>query len=203
METAGRRGRPSADQTRDRQDAVIRAARAEFLAKGYRGGTMNGIAAAAGVSKRSLYLWHGDKAALFHSCIIDGALDLRLPRLDPTLDPRVALTAFGAILLPAVSTDTAIRMTRLLFREAPDFEVVRAALTEGARMVHAPAVEYFKERGYDDDVAARLVEMFVAALTSRMQRATLQSLPPSDVSEDMEHLAMVVGLFCGGLPEPS
>src|SRR4051812_2611515 len=86
--SAKRLGRPSQEESRDRQDAVILAARSEFLRRGYRAATMKDIAAAAGVSKRSLYLWHRDKAALFQNCVFKGAVDLNLPKLDPLLDPQ-------------------------------------------------------------------------------------------------------------------
>lgn len=198
----GRKGRPSVEQTRNRQAAVLAAARIEFLKHGYRDATMHSIATAAGVSKRSLYLWHSNKAGLFRACITEGTIDLQLPRLDPALEPRAALTTFGAVLLPAVSTRYAMDMTRLLFREASDSAEVREALIEGARIISRPIVEYLQARGFPADSASHMAEIFMMALTARINRAALQREEPPDITANVEHLTLVVQLLCEGLPGP-
>lgn len=196
----GRKGRPSAAETRDRQMAVLAAARVEFLRHGFRDATMHSIAVAAGVSKRSLYLWHGNKSALFRACITEGTIELKLPRLDPALEPRAALTAFGAVLLPAVSTRYAMDMTRLLFREASDSADVRAALVAGAEIISRPIVEYLTARGFSPTRALHLADIFMIVLTARINRAALHGEDPPDITANVEHLAVVVQLMCDGLP---
>ena len=71
-----------ANQTLAKKARLLLIAREQFIAQGYRAVTMESIAQMAGVSKRSLYLWHDDKAALFRACLLgrDAAfsdLDLR------------------------------------------------------------------------------------------------------------------------------
>jgi TetR/AcrR family transcriptional repressor of mexJK operon len=51
--------------------AVVDAARTLFLRKGYAGTTMEEIAAAAGLTKRTLYNNYGDKDALFRQIVAD------------------------------------------------------------------------------------------------------------------------------------
>src|SRR5262245_11441501 len=51
--------------------AVLESARALFLRDGYAGTTMEALAAAAGLTKRTLYNNYGDKEALFRLIIAD------------------------------------------------------------------------------------------------------------------------------------
>jgi AcrR family transcriptional regulator len=75
---APRRGRPSPESTRQRMAHLLEVARDIFVRRGYRATTMDEVATAAGVTKRTLYAWHRDKEALFRACIVAGAE--RFPR---------------------------------------------------------------------------------------------------------------------------
>jgi len=70
---AGRRSGPRADDPRvvRSRAAVVDAARALFLRHGYSGTTMDDVAAAAGLTKRTLYNNYGDKEALFTDIVTD------------------------------------------------------------------------------------------------------------------------------------
>lgn len=59
----------AADGAKRRQ--ILKGARAVFLAKGYDGASMEGIARAAGVSKGTLYVYFDSKEALFEALIIE------------------------------------------------------------------------------------------------------------------------------------
>ena len=101
----GRRGRPSAAETRERMASVLRAARAEFAQHGLHGATMEAIALRAGVSKRSLYLWHADKAALFCAVVVDSARHLQLPVLDPASNRYEGLLEYSVAMRREFSTE--------------------------------------------------------------------------------------------------
>ena len=75
---ANRRRRPAAAARREADPrvkrsraAVIAAARALFLEHGYAGTTMEEIAAAAGLTKRTLYNNYADKDALFSEIVAE------------------------------------------------------------------------------------------------------------------------------------
>lgn len=69
-EKGGRRGgRPRKDQIDSMEQALLRAARSVFLAKGYANATMTEIAALAQASKRTIYDRHPNKAVLFEAAI--------------------------------------------------------------------------------------------------------------------------------------
>lgn len=64
-----RRGRPSLNDVAVIDKAILEAARDEFLNAGYEAATMDGIAAAAGVSKGTLYARYAAKEALFRNVV--------------------------------------------------------------------------------------------------------------------------------------
>src|SRR5215470_16923288 len=69
----GRVPRPRPDDPRvvRSRAAVVDAARTLFLRKGYAGTTMDEIAAAAGLTKRTVYNNYGGKEALFTQIVAD------------------------------------------------------------------------------------------------------------------------------------
>ena len=58
-------GRPSRLQSQDKRNSLIEAAREVFSNKGFDAATTDEIASRAGLSKRTLYKWYPEKAALF------------------------------------------------------------------------------------------------------------------------------------------
>ena len=57
-----KRGRPTADERRARETEILTAALGVFLRSGYGASTVDELAAAAQVTKRTLYAYYGDKA---------------------------------------------------------------------------------------------------------------------------------------------
>lgn len=88
-----------------RRESILAAAQDVFLAQGFEGATMEGIAEAAGVSKVTLYTYFSDKDAVFQSIARQWVERLRaiaLAAMDPDLPPpaqvREALKAkYGAL----------------------------------------------------------------------------------------------------------
>ncbi|MBE7323928.1 TetR/AcrR family transcriptional regulator [Nocardioides sp. Y6] len=58
----------------DARRAILEAVAGEFLAKGYEGLTIQGVAAAAHVGKQTIYRWWGGKAELVADCLVEGLL---------------------------------------------------------------------------------------------------------------------------------
>ncbi|MFG1339679.1 TetR/AcrR family transcriptional regulator [Xanthobacter autotrophicus] len=133
---------PAADTaTRPRRDtrgttARIRAAaRRLFLEKGYEGTSMDAVAAAAPVSKRTLYQHFPGKADLF-GAVIDEAWShfTRAPLIpsEATGDPRAVLRAYVARLTEHWARPDVIPLLRLVIAEAPRFpELSKAYFAAG------------------------------------------------------------------------
>lgn len=85
---------PASRDTDRSQAAILRAARDEFSEHGFAGGRVDRIAERAGVNKRLIYYYFGNKSALFLSVLEGAYADIRAAeqslRLD-LLDPVQAL----------------------------------------------------------------------------------------------------------------
>jgi TetR/AcrR family transcriptional regulator, mexJK operon transcriptional repressor len=109
--------------------AIIRAALEVFVREGYARAGVDAIAAAAGVSKRTIYDYYGDKETLFLAAIgetIQAQNATFADLLDRTLgevtDISAALTAFGRAFATAVArSPERAAVLRLMIAEASHF----------------------------------------------------------------------------------
>lgn len=103
-----------------KRTAILEAAKNLFVNEGY-GVSMDQIAAAAGVSKLTVYSHFGDKEALF-SAAIRSKCDEMLPRdlFQPDLKGplREQLLAIGRAFFALVSSDEALSMHRMMLSPA-------------------------------------------------------------------------------------
>ena len=72
------RRRPGRPVSKEKQNALLEAAIAEFQKHGYEGASIDAIAAAAGISKRTLYNHFPSKEALFRSLVEEMGHRVRL-----------------------------------------------------------------------------------------------------------------------------
>lgn len=106
-----KRGRPTEEERGARRDRVLDAAIAAFAARGFGATSLDVIAATAGVTKRTLYIDVGDKAALF-AAAVDREHD------------RIRAVASGSLLDVAAQTvyvlhsDAAVALHRSVIGEA-------------------------------------------------------------------------------------
>lgn len=134
---------PRADDPRVMRSraAVVEAAQALFLAKGYAATTMEEIAARAGLTKRTLYNNYADKQALFTGIVTDVmayaeafarglheefTVGITAANLQSTLDDLARRLALG-IMRPEV-----IALRRLLIGEAREFPALGATYFDRA-----------------------------------------------------------------------
>ena len=93
VSTAARRRKPAEDS----RDRVLRAAAAEFAARGYAGANVDRIARSARLNKAMIYYHFGSKAALYRAIIADmfGAVEARVREVATTAaSPDAKLRAF-------------------------------------------------------------------------------------------------------------
>ena len=124
---------PAADEALDgrrssrKRRAIIGAATVAFLEDGYRGTSMDAVAAAAGVSKQTVYQHFGDKERLFRELIAATVQSAS----DPVYDEVRRLADSGRLdhdlrdlarrLLRMVLQPTMLRLRRLVIAEARQF----------------------------------------------------------------------------------
>lgn len=180
--TAGKRasrgGRPPADQSEQRKQALLDAATEVFLKAGFSGAKMNVIAKRAGCSMETLYTRYPNKAELFTALIERKSSSLLhvIGPLDPASPPREALTHYGVELITMMTMPDTQKLHRIVIAgsiEAPElgamfweagpgrgFKIIRAYLHEqnlrGTMQVENP-----------DRTAGMLMGMFVGGIALR------------------------------------
>lgn len=170
-----RRGRPPSAQKRA---AILEAATAAFLDRGYAGTNLDDVAAAAGVSKQTVYRHFTDKKSLFMAAV-EAAREQRpgaaAEQVPPILDPadlRGSLVRFGERMLDAVLTKRVAALRRVMIGELSRIPELRDLWAAGAptaiAMVLIRELAELTERGVLDvpDPAAA-VEIYFGLLSFR------------------------------------
>ncbi|MET7273899.1 TetR/AcrR family transcriptional regulator [Streptomyces flaveolus] len=149
MNAEGTRRPPSGARAALKRQAIVRAARQAFLREGF-GVGMDAIAAAAGVSKVTVYNHFGSKEALF-TAVIAGALDeslagepsAALTKLAEADDLRPALLDAARGWVHSVRTDDDVTALRnLVAAEAHRFPELGRAWQHHGPEGHHPAVAH-------------------------------------------------------------
>lgn len=157
------RGRP---KDASKRDAILNAARDLFMANGYAATSMDNLAAAANVSKATLYSHFADKDALYQAIVEAKVQDYRLEDFGDRLCGDMAddLQLIGESLQALIYDEQAIHMLRMVISEAvhksPIVELFEAT---GPKKVFQRIVEYFAEHakrdaqfGFDPEKEAEL-----------------------------------------------
>ena len=124
MVTTTRRGRPTQAEAKKLHQKLRKAAVATFVKSGYDGATMEAIAKAAGITRRTLYARYPDKRAVFLD-VIPWALTRRTEdELSHDLDDgdlRAALVAVGRAGLARATDPDIVRLKRIAMNESARF----------------------------------------------------------------------------------
>ena len=162
--STGQRGRRA-----DKEAEILKAARGEFLARGYAATRLDDIAVRAGVAKGTLYLYFRSKEDLFQS-LVRTAIVPNLARLEAMAagwdgPAAVLLGRIADFAAGVVGNDDLVAMPRLLMAEARTFPDLasfyhREVAARGLRLltaVIARGIERGELRAIDPAVAARLL----------------------------------------------
>ena len=179
----GRLGRP---KSREKRDAIVRAARDLFLEDGYEVTSVDSVAALAGVSKATVYSHFDGKAGLFGAVVEERSE--RLVRSlgaagDCTDDPRADLTALAEALSRAVLMPEHRAWDRLVIAEAGRHpELARTLFEAGPKLVHgriAACIELHATAGRlrADDPAAAAENLIGLVLGFEFVRSLMASQP--------------------------
>jgi TetR/AcrR family transcriptional repressor of mexJK operon len=194
---------------RAKRDQIRTAAQALFLRDGFAGATMDAIAAAAGVSKQTLYHYYQSKEDLF----VDILQQLTLERtrgfvldavgetgLNSHEELEAALTQLAQRMLLTLMQPTYIALIRVIVAETARFPhlapLFRAAVPERGMAILMMLLERARAQGliaaHDPEVMARLFAgpLLTYVITDGLGAPnTTPQLPPP------ERVAMLVRLF--------
>jgi AcrR family transcriptional regulator len=196
-----RRGRPTAENSRLKTAHLMEVARDLFAFQGYRAVTMRKVAEMAGVSTRTLYDRFADKLSLFQASLDFGSMEFPRIAYDPAVPPDVALREFAALLVRMLSTDSSLRMSRVVTREGNEFpELIDSANAVQHKYLLVPLSAYMCEVGLAQDGSdgEPLAKLFIALALADWQRrfSFLQPLPTG--AEVERHAQLATQLFLKG-----
>lgn len=178
-----RRGRPRGSEAPE----LLSIARQMFIARGYRGTTMDAVAARAHISKQSLYRDYPSKDALYSAVVrdwVDRGYDGMRPHvtaLAETRQARQGLLNLARVVQAGLLSPPVLQMRTLIAAEAHRFPDVAAdyVTRSWTRNIHmlAEALGALTARGLlhidDPDLAAEQLTWLVVA--APLNRLTLQA----------------------------
>ena len=134
---------PALGRSARKHQAILQAAQAVFLAKGFGGTTMDEVAALAAVSKQTVYKHFADKQRLF-TAIVTGAIDAAETRthdmvhaLADSDDLEGDLRRFARQHVVDVTRPHLLRLRRMVIAEADRFpDLARTWYAEGPERAH-------------------------------------------------------------------
>lgn len=203
--TTTRRGRPTQAEAKKLQQKLRKAAVATFVKHGYDGTSMDAIAKAAGITRRTLYARYPDKRAVFLD-VIPWALTRRTEReaaheVDEG-DLRTALVEVGRAGLERAIDPDIVRLTRIAMNESarfPEFAVSAHSMTWSPR--HRQVMDLLRRHQEAGDIEIDDLEMtaghFIALVEHLPARLADCGIYRSR-EEDEHHLQHAVDLFLRG-----
>ena len=202
-----RTGRPTREEAPLLARKIVDIATEMFIASGYSGTTMEKLARAAGVSKKTIYARYADKEALFRDVVRQMARPSIREGLagDDTLTLEQGLRQRARLIMAATLEPRSMAFYRLIQREVAQFpELGKVIESQNIAELYDPLTEYFRSwkdngelRDVEPEWAAKLfVYLVFGDLNSRLLMA---AGPPSD-HETEEYLDRVCGIFLRGIP---
>lgn len=204
---AGRAGRPTREQAQARQAELLDTALDMFLDRGFELTTMEGIAAAVGMTKRTIYARYAEKSALFLAAVTraierTATTTAELHAVE-SADLEATLIAVARLRIADLSTVDGVRLRRIITTESYRFpEILMLSYDQGAR----PLADFLADllRRYDSagaicverpDMAASLFMTMVLGGPVRLI-ASPQAMSPAEIDE---WVRAAVRLFLNGV----
>ena len=213
--TAPRRGgRPSRAAAEQLGETILETATEAFLKDGYGSTSIEAIAQAAGISKRTLYARYAGKPELFAAVVARIVEQIRPPPNVPLLvgkTPEEILERLGGLMLRAALSPRALALNRLMVAEAQRFPELLSGLTGERGRPEAVALITSVLRGRTDapPLSAADAEFaagqFIQLIVSWPQRRALVAGEQMTAEEQADWARRTTRLFldgCSGLGRP-
>ena len=206
MVTATRRGRPTQAEAKKLHQKLRKAAVATFVKYGYDGTTMEAIARAAGITRRTLYARYPDKRAVFVD-VIPWALTRRTERdsNDEVYDRdlRASLVAIGRAGIARAIDPDVVRLTRIAMNESsrfPEFAISAHSMMWSGR--HRQVMDLLRRHQEAGAIEFEDLELaagnFIGMIEHLPVRLAECGIYRSAEEED-RHLQHAVNLFLRGI----
>jgi TetR/AcrR family transcriptional repressor of mexJK operon len=201
-----RTGRPTRAEAAKLEDRLRQAAVETFLANGFDGTTMEAVARAAGVTKRTLYAKYPDKRTLFAKVLPWAMSSLRWDDTvadDAGDDLRAALLLIGRAAAARVVDPRVVQLSRIAMTEAhrfPEFAEAAHSMTWSPR--HRSVVDLLERHAHlghvvvpDPELAAEHFLAMVSGFPALLAAYGLRR----DPEDEERHIQDAVTLFLSGV----
>jgi TetR/AcrR family transcriptional repressor of mexJK operon len=190
-----RRGRPKSPE---KSEAILEAAAHLFMTAGMERTSMDAIAAAAGVSKQTVYSHFQSKDDLFRSCVTGKtrSYGLDASRLDETAPLDDSLRYVGRQYLTLLCDKGVICMFRLMIAEANSFpKLVKSFHESGpgatADLVAALVASHLPRHGKGAALTAQVATEFLALVRRdyflELMLGMRKSIPAAEIRAHVQH----------------
>lgn len=201
-QTAPTKPAPGRPKDLAKHAAILDAAKQMFTRHGFDGVSMDEIAAAAGVSKLTVYSHFGDKEALFVEAV-RGVCEALMPDLfvaGPDGPLREHLTAIAYAFFQLITSDEALSMHRMMLTHGSDMRVRQMFWQAGPARVQEAFSAFLQARTDNGELEVpdirRAASQFFSLLKGELHLRMASGLcdrPPQD--EIDAHIDATVDLF--------
>jgi TetR/AcrR family transcriptional repressor of mexJK operon len=183
-------GRPTDDERIERRAQILDAALPVFLEHGFGDATVDQLAAAAGVTKRTIYSYFGDKSGVFIEMVQSLALTV-------SSDPPGgnSLEALASRIVYRLNSAELVGLHRLVIAESTRFPELAVTLHDDgdARHISRLAERIGLECG--PAAAARAQSLFSLLLGEEHRKRLLGLLPPITQDGARDHARTAIALL--------
>lgn len=181
------------DAENPKRNAILMAAAELFLEHGYEPVSMDAIAEAADVSKRTVYSYFASKTVLFTAILLahcNSMGGIALPEHPAGHDPRKVLTEFGRVFVRMITSARAVAMQRVIFREVERLPDVGKIFFQNGPQRHIEKLaEYLKQAEVErklkvgDPIQAAFLFMSIVKAPFHLQQlcGLIGEVPPAAV----------------------
>jgi TetR/AcrR family transcriptional repressor of mexJK operon len=192
--TAARKSAAHARALSDKKrEAILHGGKAVFLKRGFGGASMDQVAAAAGVSKMTVYRHFGSKEDLFAGVITELCQRIVAEDLAEIFarEPRQALRAFARKMTDIVFAPDTAELHRIVIAESRRFPKLGALFYETGPQACIDALEdYFvrnkSDRRFNVDNPRRSAEEFLELLRGYSHLKMLLGIDKAPSAKDIE-----------------
>lgn len=174
-----KKGRPTAQEREERRDQILDAAVGLFVANGYGQVTIDEIATASRVTKRTIYTYFGDKAEVF-TAAVERFRARDLANLETTAGSLLDIASWLVFVL---NSDDAVGLHRLMIGEAPQFPELAAAFYSSGPQGYVTLLAQRLSRTATDGEAEALFGLLLGE-PHRRRLLGLASAPTKDAARE-------------------
>lgn len=177
--TVQRRGRPTAAQRVQRRERMLQRSLSVFLERGYQGASLDELARASGVTKRTIYTDYGDKAGLFAAMVdaLAGGISHGPDAAGDTLHSLASRIVFR------IHSDELVGLHRLVIAESPRLPELARSFYEHTDARHIAALGVHLRNEHGPDAGALAAALFSLLLGERHRQRLLGVLEAASEAE--------------------